>query len=243
MSIVVFVGPTISQNDASRFLAAEYVPPVSQGDVLRVVGRSPTAIAVIDGYFEAVPSVWHKEILHALSRGIAVFGSASIGALRAAELWPFGMEGFGAIYEAFRDGRLEDDDEVAVTHGPEIFGYPLLSEAMVDVRRTLADAASQDVISPDTRTLLEGVAKSLHYKDRTYGAVMDMAGDGACCPLELAKFADWLPLGRVSQKRDDAICMLEAIRARMQSGISNAPPKFHFEQTTLWQRALAAEGL
>ena len=41
-----------------------------------------------------------------------------MGALRAAELHAFGMRGVGRIFEAFRDGELEDDDEVAVVHGP-----------------------------------------------------------------------------------------------------------------------------
>ena len=34
------------------------------------------------------------------------------------------MKGIGRIIEDFRDGVLEDDDEVAVLHGPEELGYP-----------------------------------------------------------------------------------------------------------------------
>ena len=34
----------------------------------------------------------------------------------AAELAAFGMQGVGAIFAAYRDGALEDDDEVAVVH-------------------------------------------------------------------------------------------------------------------------------
>ena len=52
------------------------------------------------------PTVWHKEILWAMAQGIHVFGGASIGALRAAELDVFGMKGIGRIYEDFRDGVL-----------------------------------------------------------------------------------------------------------------------------------------
>ena len=102
--------------------------------------RGPLAIGLIDGYFERVPAVWHKEILWALSQGIHVFGSASMGALRAAELAPFGMIGVGAIFEAYRDGILEDDDEVAVAHGPADTGYRAGSDAMVNIRATLARA-------------------------------------------------------------------------------------------------------
>ena len=60
-----------------------------------------SAIGIVDGYFEGVLSVWHKEILWAMAEGIHVFGSASMGALRAAELHPFGMHGTGRIFEAF----------------------------------------------------------------------------------------------------------------------------------------------
>jgi hypothetical protein len=57
---------------------------VAQGDVYRAALRAPRAIGIIDGYFERMPSVWHKEILWAMSRGIHVFGSASMGALELA---------------------------------------------------------------------------------------------------------------------------------------------------------------
>ena len=120
MSIYVFLGPTLSLEEASSVLDAVYLPPVSQGDVYRLVSLGgPKAIAIVDGYFNQVPAVWHKEILWAMSEGIPVYGAASMGALRAAELAPFGMRGVGRIFEAYRDGVLppyggepfEDDDE------------------------------------------------------------------------------------------------------------------------------------
>src|SRR5262249_44516336 len=116
VSLVVFTGPTLSAAEASAELEALYLPPVAQGDVYRAALQGPRAIGIIDGTFERDPAVWHKEILWAMERGIRVFGSASMGALRAAELASFGMEGVGAIFAAYRDGVLEDDDEVAVAH-------------------------------------------------------------------------------------------------------------------------------
>ena len=100
------------------------LPPVAVGDVLALARRRGVArIAIIDGYFERMAAVWHKEILLALERGIAVWGAASMGALRAAELAPFGMIGVGAIYRAFARGALVADDEVAVAHLPAEYGY------------------------------------------------------------------------------------------------------------------------
>ena len=84
----------------------------------------PTIIGIIDGYFEVTPTVWHKEILWAMAQGIHVYGSASIGALRAAELCSFGMTGVGRIFVAYRDGILTDDDEVAVMHAPKSWANP-----------------------------------------------------------------------------------------------------------------------
>jgi hypothetical protein len=64
---------------------------VSEGDVYRLWRRRPRAIGIVDGYFEHVPAVLHKEIMWIMEHGVHVFGSASVGALRAVELEMFGM--------------------------------------------------------------------------------------------------------------------------------------------------------
>ena len=95
----MFVGPTLAAADARGVLDAVYLPPARQGDVYRAVLRDhPRAIGLVDGYFQDVPSVWHKEILWAMARDTQVFGSASMGALRAAELAELGMRGVGRIF-------------------------------------------------------------------------------------------------------------------------------------------------
>ena len=86
MTMVVFVGPTLPPEDIAVCGDIVCLPPVAQGDIYRAAQGRPRAIGIIDGYFSGAPSVWHKEILWAISRGIPVFGSASMGALRAAEL-------------------------------------------------------------------------------------------------------------------------------------------------------------
>src|SRR5437763_215841 len=141
MRAVIFAGPTLPPKLRPADPAIEWRPPVKQGELYRAALTRPAAIGVIDGYFEVVPTVWHKEILWAMAEGIHVYGAASIGALRAAELDSFGMKGIGRIYEDFRDGVLIDDDEVAVLHGPPELDYRPLTDAMVDIRATFAEAA------------------------------------------------------------------------------------------------------
>lgn len=231
----IFTGPTLPPAIARRGFDAVFLPPVSQGDIIRVLEMRPASIGIIDGYFENVPAVWHKEILYALSQGIPVFGSASMGALRAAELAPFGMQGVGAVFEAFRDGVLEDDDEVAVLHGPAELGYPSLSEAMVNIRRTLSDALADGIIGESTRRHLETLAKRCPYRDRSYARVLAEARAGAVPVAELEAFARWLPDGRVDQKREDALLMLR----QMRCAPANAEkPVFNFERTRHWHQAV-----
>src|SRR5262245_20767961 len=100
-----------------------------------------------------------------------------MGALRAAELADFGMTDVGWIYEAFHHGLLEDDDEVAVVHGAADTGYRAVSEAMVNVRRTLAAAADARVLGEPTRVALERIAKALDYPERSYPRVLQRARD------------------------------------------------------------------
>ena len=236
MRIVVFLGPTLSSGEASVHLQATYLPPAAQGDVYRVVADQPLAIGIVDGYFERVPAIWHKELLWALKRSIHVLGAASIGALRAAELASFGMIGVGEIYRAFRSGALEDDDEVAIAHGDEVTGYRATSEAMVNIRATLSAAERAGAINAGTRAELEIMAKAMFYPDRSYPRLLAMAAEGGLPMCEIGALRSFLVNGRVDQKRADAIAMLDALRAIHATGIRPEVPRFSFSHTNAWDQ-------
>src|SRR4051812_28705539 len=206
MNAVVFVGPTLSIEEARLELDARYLPPVAQGDVYRAALARPQAIGIIDGYFERVPAVWHKEILWAMAHGIHVFGSASMGALRAAELCSFGMEGVGEVFKAYRDGIIEADDEVALIHAPAEYGYRSLSEPMVNIRFTFQKAVSCGIVCDATRRVLEKIGRELYYSDRSYQTILRRAADRGDLPAdELASLERWLNGSKVDQKREDAL--------------------------------------
>jgi AraC-like DNA-binding protein len=241
MKAYVFTGPTLPAEAARVELDAVYLPPASQGDVYRVTLRKPQAIGIIDGYFECIPAVWHKEILWAMSQGIHVFGCSSMGALRAAELAPFGMEGVGKIFEAYQRGTIEDDDEVAVAHAPVGRGYLAASTAMVNIRATLAAAQAGGIIGRTARTKLERVAKQIPYQERSYAAMFERAGALGRSPSVKA-LARWLPTGQVDQKREDAVAMLQLMRSRLEAGMSPKRVEFSFEYTANWEVASASAG-
>jgi hypothetical protein len=235
MSIVVFLGPTLPVAEAKTELDAIYRPPVAHGDVLRASLGKPRAIGIIDGYFERVPAVWHKEILWAMSQGIHVFGAASMGALRAAELSSFGMEGVGEIYRAFERGELDADDEVAVAHAAAEHDYRPSSEAMVNIRATLRAAEAYGVISTDARRVLERVARSLYYPDRSYPLVLSGAAREGVPLADVEGLRAFLSTGRVNQKQLDAVEMLRVMRERFAGVTEPKRVRWHFEHTDAWE--------
>jgi hypothetical protein len=191
-----------------------------------------------------VPSVWHKEVLWALSQGIHVYGAASMGALRAAELHAFGMVGVGRIFEDFRDGVLEADDEVALVHGPAEAGWIALSEALVDIRATLRAAQSAGVLDARDAATLLALSQGLYYPDRSWDRLLPLAAARGLDEGALAALRAWLPAGRVSQKRADAIALLQALCRLCTPGLAPLQAAFHLEDSLYWtelQTAIDAE--
>lgn len=236
MKAVVFRGPSIPLDEAESIFDATYLPPAAQGDIYRAASSEPDAIGIIDGRFQDVPAVWHKEILWALHRGIPVYGAASMGALRAAETATFGTHGVGRVYEAYAAGELEDDDEVAVAHGGPEVDFQALSDALVDIRATLARARTAGVVGGRDEGALVAAAKSMYFAHRSYEALLRQAPAKGVDSRVLDALSAWLPANTVHQKRDDARQMLRlmASDATREVGPSAA---FEFEHTQFFERA------
>jgi hypothetical protein len=220
----VFVGPTLPAAEVRARLPGAIVEgPVAVGDVLRLVQRRRriARIAIIDGYFERMAAVWHKELLVALARGIEVWGAASMGALRAAELAPFGMIGVGAVYRAYRSGALERDDEVAVAHLPAEYGYRATSDALVNLRHGIAAAPG---LSARTRAALVELARARFYRERSWDRLLADARAAGLPARQLAALAAW---PKPDRKAADARLLL----ARLARGRPSPPPPLEVPRT------------
>jgi hypothetical protein len=228
---VIFAGPSLPPSIRPSDPGLKWYPPVRQGDVYRAAQSRPAIIGITDGYFEVTPTVWHKEILWAMTQGIHVYGSASIGALRAAELRPFGMSGVGRVFAAYRDGILTDDDEVAVLHGPEELDYPAVTEAMVNIRATLDMAVAEGVLDRWLVTRLTEIGKALFYKERSWEAILGLATGRGLPPISLDRLATWLQSAKVDQKRIDALEMIAVIREHLTAGVTPLRVSYQFQDT------------
>ncbi len=204
---IVFVGPTLP---AAVFAGCVVRGPVAMGEVLRLAmsRRPPARIAIVDGYFERMAAVWHKEILVAIDRGIEVWGAASMGALRAAELAPFGMKGVGTIWKAFATGKLVADDEVAVTHLPAEYGYRATSDALVNLRDGIARAPH---LSAKLRAALVELARKRHYRERSWGALYADARAAGLPATAIDGLAAWVLRWKPDRKAADAMLLAKAL--------------------------------
>ena len=236
MKIRVFCGPTLPPSEARALLPqAEVAGPVALGDVVHAVEDGVQAVAIVDGFFDQRQPVWHKEILWAIHRGVSVYGAASMGALRAAELAPFGMHGVGRIFELFRDGWLERDDEVAIVHDPADSAYRPRTDALVNMRFTFRLAARREIVSLAFAQACTEAAEQLFYAERTYQRVLQTVEKDAAMAGPVATLRDWLNADaahRVDQKREDAreLLRLLANEARTPTSV----PSFEFAHTHAW---------
>jgi hypothetical protein len=237
--IAIFTGPTLSADVARSILPdATFLPPASQGDIYRLTSRRPRIIGVIDGYFERIPAVWHKEILWAMSQGIHVYGAASMGALRAVELETFGMVGAGKIFSDYKTGVLEDDDEVAVVHGREEDGFRAFSEALVNIRATLNRAAEAHVITGQENQRLQAIAKAQFYPHRTYRTLLEKGLRGGMPHERIERLRLWINEHRIDQKREDAMELLHLIAQRATMPHEPKTVSYVFQRTQIWEESL-----
>lgn len=241
MKACVFLGPSLRGDEAVRLEGAgaiEIRPPVRAGDVRQALHDGCQLIGIVDGFFEQVPTVWHKEILFALSRGAWVYGGGSMGALRAAELHRYGMVGIGAIFDAYRTGQLDADDEVAVVHGPAESGFRELSTALANLRFGLRRAVERGILSAASEAVLLATAQRRFYADRSWKTLfLDGKNQGAVAREEILALQAWVVHESPNQKRDDAIAVLTRMSADLSAGIAPFSPAFAFEPTDPWDHA------
>ena len=223
---VIFLGPTFNPVDAAKICDADFRGPAAMGDVTRAASEGADTIILIDGVFEDRPSVWHKEILWALSNGVGVVGAASMGALRAAELHGHGMLGHGKIYEAYASGEITDDDEVAVVHGPAETGFIPLTEAMVDIRDVIGQATALGVLTPAAAEAAIAYAKAQHFKMRSLSKAVHSVLEQSHSSLQMKEILAWFasrPAGAKARDAIDLLANLDFISAQARSLARDAP--------------------
>ena len=208
--VIIYLGPSLPINLAEEILPAHYLPPIRREDLIEIIRIKPKIIGIIDGVFFEKAAVGHREILQIIKQGIQVVGASSMGALRAAELEPFGMIGVGKIFRMYRDGVIESDDEVALMCDPVT--NVAYSEALVNVRITLESAYHMGIITADETDEILNAGKKIWYPERNWDRLLR---DGISDESRRLKITEWIENNKIDQKREDACEALQFIKGKM----------------------------
>jgi hypothetical protein len=231
--IHLFIGPTLPAATARKHLPeASICPPVKHGDLFRLDPRAGDVVAIVDGLFHQELAIRHKEILDLLDRGVHVCGASSMGALRAAELHPYGMLGIGAIFEMLVNGEIDGDDEVSLVHSSASDGYQPLSEALVDIRLQCRQALEAGVVNDGDVAAIIAAASALAYDERAYARVLADARSHGLDKAVAAAYLTFVKREGRNAKLEDALALVHHLRAHGSTG-----PRETFELAeTRWLR-------
>jgi ribosomal protein S12 methylthiotransferase accessory factor len=224
---IIFVGPSIPLDIAKRALPnGEYRPPIKRGDLDTI--ESGQIVGIIDGVFSQTLAISPGEIRDAIGRGVVVYGAASMGALRAAEIPQ--VHGIGKIFEMYRYGAIERDDEVALLFDPSTFKP--LTVPLINLRYGVERLVRSATLSKDVGDALIKACSELHYRDRTYTAIFD--NSRLAHNRDREEIAQLL--SRFDLKREDALSLIETLaQVRCSNGNTTsaaAAPPFWETSTT-----------
>ncbi|MEM7635178.1 MAG: TfuA-like protein [Pseudomonadota bacterium] len=231
---ILFTGPTLSsqlQNIKERCPAIDIRGPAAWGDVAQAVHEGATRIGIVDGYFEQTRSVWHKEIIFALSQGIMVAGASSLGALRAAECEPFGMIPIGTIADDYISGALVDDSDVALVHAPAELNYLALSEPRVNVIATLNAMLKENLLSTTEWKNAKAVADRMFYAELSLRSVFSNMQIMNANRIE--RLIETAKVKYVDLKQTDALKLVDWLQSDIDVPTGRERP-WAFNQTTQW---------
>lgn len=220
---IIFLGPSLPLDRAKTLLPeADFRPPIKRDDLTGI--PAGTIVGIIDGVFAQSLAISPGEIRDAIAGGVRVYGAASMGALRAAEIPA--VIGVGHIYRMYRSGTIERDDEVAIMLRPDTFAA--LTEPLVNVRFAVERLVRSGTLSRADGDEIVRAATSLHFSERTYPAIF------ATSRLAHNKdISDIIALlKRFDLKADDAQLLLETIAQAQPDTTSPTTANRHSDPPT-----------
>ncbi len=198
---IVYLGPSLPLEEARVHLDADYRPPVVRGDLEEL--QPGCVVGIIDGEFQQSLSISPTEVRQAVERGVIIFGSSSMGALRAADVPA--AHGVGRIFELYRSGAIKREDEVALTFDQDT--KQPLTVPLVNIRFAVDELIKSGSIEAEIAKRIVASAEDLHFSERTHHRILKKAdlGDRASRD-ELAALLTSFDL-----KGDDAIALLRRL--------------------------------
>ena len=210
MKVKVYTGMTLEKREVLEIIPGAFVVgPVQRDDVLYDIDSRVNVVVIIDGKFQQSLAVSPGEIMDALRCGLKVYGSSSMGALRASELYPYGMVGCGEIFELIRDTPYFRDDFLGQSFHED--GTKNISVPYINFHFALKKLVQSAQISQEDGEFLDNSYRNLHFTERDLiNLKLLIKRDHSRCET-LCSIAE-MAMRTFNQKRDDAINLLNEVR-------------------------------
>lgn len=233
MTIHVFAGPSLSGSSVLELDGVRSHPPIAHGDLYRLRPDPGDVVLIVDGIYQHTAPVRHKEILDLYAAGVPIYGTASLGALRAAEHQDHGMTGLGTVFGWYRDGRLISDADVALTHGDADVDFRAFTHALVSILSVADRLTAAGRLDPDEASRVVELARSLHFSIRGNSALLAAAGErGLTDAMRLV--VDEIHKDRLGDiKRIDAE---DAVRGLLAGNVLTSPARDVEVPVTTWRK-------
>lgn len=215
MKLRVFCGVSVSPDECRGALpGCDVRGPVRRGDVHEAVADAVNVVGIIDARFQRTRAVSPSEIMDGLRSGMRIYGSSSIGALRAAELERFGMIGVGRVYEHVRGSTCFRDDLLAQA----LDGGLETNDTVpyVDLHLNLEALTEAGAVGAPVAERLCELYASLHFSERSPGNLERLVeqrhgGDQSLLAALRLGFDHGRPM------RSDGLALLAAVKADLST--------------------------
>ena len=134
----IFLGPSLSLSEARVIVDAEFQPPVRAADLEAV--PSGSVVGIVDGELGTL-RLNPSEAIRALNRGVQLYGTASTGALLAAQLGDAGFIGSGQVFELVVRHPQAAEDLIMVLYADH--DHSLITEPLVNAVLAFIDHQHQ----------------------------------------------------------------------------------------------------
>jgi len=205
----VYIGPSLTVKEAEIILDAEYYPPIKRNDLAKIRHPKHYCIGIIDGVFHQDLAISIMEIREFIDKGGKVMGASSMGALRAMELMPMGMDGVGTIFKDYLKGKLTSDADVALAFSQET--GQALTIPTVQVAHAVKVAKMQKWLPAKMARIALSRSRTIYYAERTLQSLRNIWSE--CIPQNiLKKLMSILEDPDQDPKRQDAKTLLKHLR-------------------------------
>ena len=144
---------------------ADVAGPIARRDLLGDIKKKYNVVIIIDGKFQQSYAVSPSEIMDAIRSGIRVYGSSSMGALRASEMENYGMIGCGKVFDHIKSQDFFRDDLLGQVFEGET--NSAANSAYVDFYFNLETLVNKKQLKPDHFEKILKVFAQLHFAERT----------------------------------------------------------------------------